>query len=135
MECETVPYPRVPCTLGCLERAFLALFATFTRSPSPFTPAGYQAQCFNYRVILIKMAVFTSIFTIFKSGSLRVLTCFKKYFIFHNESIYCPHPGLLPAKASFKLTPTATPTRLRKCSHGYVCLKLIQDIVIQNGGN
>ena len=77
MVCGTVPHPKVPCTLRCLERAFLTLSL-------PVYFSRLSSSVLQFRVILIKMAVFHYIFVTFKSGSFRILTCFEKYFVFHD---------------------------------------------------
>ena len=65
------------------------------------TPASLQSsQCFNHSSNIDKNGSFPLYFVIFKSGFFPVLTCFEKYFIFHNESIYCAPRAIARQKSS-----------------------------------
>ena len=93
--CGTVPYPRVPCTRSTVP----ALFAS-PPAPLPVYSCRLSGSVLQLASNVDKKWKFSFIFVIFKSGSSRFQTCFEKYFIFHNKSIFwqpkpapsLPHP-------------------------------------------
>ena len=85
---------------------YVCMYATMSEAsaqrapPYPLLQQAFKAQCFNHSSNIDKNGSFPLYFVIFKSGFFPVLTCFEKYFILHNESIYCAPRAIACQKSS-----------------------------------